>query len=201
MTTLHDAARMAIDAISDLKGYRDDIDEAIAALREALNAPEPEPVARFINTATQGQKPHWEQVADEHANDPDVMPLYAAPPAAPAPVVPEMETRADGKLVRVDRWEWGIRRIVALLWGNRKEFEIEEVVQAIKELVPYPHEDDESLLCTAVERLSVAPVVPLTDEQKQRIHNETGAGHSLICLVESYIRDIDKARGTGGSNG
>lgn len=31
MTTLHDAARMAIDAISDLKGYRDDIDEAIAA--------------------------------------------------------------------------------------------------------------------------------------------------------------------------
>lgn len=31
MTTLHDAARMAIDAISDLKGYRDDIDEAIEA--------------------------------------------------------------------------------------------------------------------------------------------------------------------------
>ena len=40
-----------------------------------------------------------------------------------------------------------------------------------------------------------APVVPLTDEQKQRIHNETGAGHSLICLVESYIRGI------GGGNG
>lgn len=41
------------------------------------------------------------------------------------------------------------------------------------------------------------PVVrkPLTDEQKQRIHNETGAGHSLICLVESYICGI------GGGNG
>lgn len=78
--------------------------------------------------------------------------------AAPAPAVPEMETRADGKLVRVDRWEWGIRRIVALLWGNRKEFEIDEVVQAVKEIVPYPHEDDESL-CTAVERLSAAPAV------------------------------------------
>jgi hypothetical protein len=82
--------------------------------------------------------------------------LYAHPPAQPAPV-PEMETRADGKLVRVDRWEWGIRRIVALLWGNRKGFEIDEVVQAIKELVPYPHEDDESL-CNSVERLSAAPV-------------------------------------------
>lgn len=89
--------------------------------------------------------------------------------AAPAPAVPEMETRADGKLVRVDRWEWGIRRIVALLWGNRKEFEIDEVVQAVKELVPYPHEDDESL-CTAVERLSAAPAVrePLTKESLQR---------------------------------
>lgn len=29
---------------------------------------------------------------------------------------------------------------------------------------------------------------PLTDEQKQAIHNATGAGHALICLVESYIR-------------
>lgn len=31
---------------------------------------------------------------------------------------------------------------------------------------------------------------PLTDEQKQYISNETGAGHSLICLVESYINEI-----------
>ena len=28
---------------------------------------------------------------------------------------------------------------------------------------------------------------PLSDEQKQEIHNETGAGHALISLVESYI--------------
>ena len=48
---------------------------------------------------------------------------------------------------------------------------------------------------TASPAAPAAPVVPLTDEQKQRIHNETGAGHSLICLVESYIRDI------GGGNG
>jgi hypothetical protein len=31
---------------------------------------------------------------------------------------------------------------------------------------------------------------PLTDEQKQAIHNVTGASHSLICLVESYINGI-----------
>jgi len=33
----------------------------------------------------------------------------------------------------------------------------------------------------------------LTDEQKQEIHNQTGAGHALICLVESYIRAGGKA--------
>lgn len=34
---------------------------------------------------------------------------------------------------------------------------------------------------------------PLTDAQKQEIHNHTGAGHALICLVESYIRTGGKA--------
>ena len=36
---------------------------------------------------------------------------------------------------------------------------------------------------------------PLSAAQKQHIHNETGAGHSLICLVESYLLD---ARGVKG---
>jgi hypothetical protein len=32
-----------------------------------------------------------------------------------------------------------------------------------------------------------APAQPLTDEQRQKIHNETGAGLALIRLVESYL--------------
>ena len=36
---------------------------------------------------------------------------------------------------------------------------------------------------------------PLSAAQKQHIHNETGAGHALICLVESYLLD---ARGVKG---
>jgi hypothetical protein len=37
--------------------------------------------------------------------------------------------------------------------------------------------------------LFTAPPVrePLSPEQKQEIHNATGAGHALICLVESYL--------------
>ena len=38
---------------------------------------------------------------------------------------------------------------------------------------------------------------PLSAAQKQHIHNETGAGHSLICLVESYLLDGVK----GGQHG
>ena len=40
---------------------------------------------------------------------------------------------------------------------------------------------------------------PLSAAQKQHIHNETGAGHSLICLVESYLLDAHGI--TGGQHG
>lgn len=99
MTTLHDAARMAIDAISDLKGYRDDIDEAIAALREALEAPEPEPVARCIlDNGDEMGSVEWlvrpRSIRLDHGSL-----LYAAPPVAPAPVVREPLT--DEQLAKI----------------------------------------------------------------------------------------------------
>lgn len=70
-----------------------------------------------------------------------------APAPVPAPVVPT-EVRKDGKTVRKDRWEIGIRRIVALLWGNRHEFEVDDVVDAVAKLVkePFNDGDDEGLL-------------------------------------------------------
>ena len=45
----------------------------------------------------------------------------------------------------------------------------------------------------AMVRGETQPAQELTDEQKQEIHNQTGAGHALICLVESYIRAGGKA--------
>jgi len=72
----------------------------------------------------------------------------------------EYEVRADGKRVRKDRWQVGIRRIVALLWGNRKEFEIDEVVEAVCALVPQPFDDgdDEALVRAALEQPEQEPV-------------------------------------------
>lgn len=65
----------------------------------------------------------------------------------------EYEIRPDGSRVRKDRWEWAVRRIVALLWGNRQEFECDEVVEAVRALVPCPHaEGDDEALAHATQR-------------------------------------------------
>ena len=60
----------------------------------------------------------------------------------------EFEIRADGCRVRKDRWQIGMRRIVALLWGNRHEFEVDDVVEAVQKLIPEPFNlgDDEHLV-------------------------------------------------------
>lgn len=61
------------------------------------------------------------------------------------------ETRQDGKRVHKARWEVGIRRIVALLWGNEREFEIDEVVEAVRALLKNPNLNDEGLVKAAME--------------------------------------------------
>lgn len=47
----------------------------------------------------------------------------------------DYEFRKDGKIVRKDRWERGIHRIRAELGDERHEFEIDDIVQAVRALV------------------------------------------------------------------
>lgn len=59
----------------------------------------------------------------------------------------DYEFREDGKVVRKDRWEMGIRRIRSALGDQRREFEIEDVVSAVKALVatlPEPPEEEDA---------------------------------------------------------
>lgn len=44
------------------------------------------------------------------------------------------EERADGRLVRKDRWEMGMRRIADLFVDSRSEFEIDVIVERVREL-------------------------------------------------------------------
>lgn len=58
----------------------------------------------------------------------------------------DYEFRSDGKIVRKDRWESGIHRIRSILGDERREFEIDDIVQAVNALVatiPEPPENEE----------------------------------------------------------
>lgn len=58
----------------------------------------------------------------------------------------DYEFRGDGKIVRKDRWENGIRSIRYALGDQRSEFEIDDMVKAISALVatiPIPVNEDE----------------------------------------------------------
>jgi len=47
----------------------------------------------------------------------------------------DLEFRADGKIVRKDRWERGIRRIASMVGCNSRDgFEIDEVVEKVRVL-------------------------------------------------------------------
>lgn len=57
----------------------------------------------------------------------------------------DLEFRDDGKVVRKDRWETGIRKIRDALGDHRRNFEISDVVQAVNALVAtFPDLPDEA---------------------------------------------------------
>lgn len=49
--------------------------------------------------------------------------------------VEDYEFRGDGKLVRKDRWENGIHKIRAIVGNDGREFEIENVVEQVREVM------------------------------------------------------------------
>ena len=161
MTTLHKAAQMALDALErsfssamvhalkaripecgDFAGIAQDLDFSLAALREALEAPEPEPVAwRYGVPKLNGVE--WRYTL--HKTRDDATPLYAAPPAAPAPAAPV----PDG-CVMVPR----------------------EPTPEMIAAMPYPANTIPAVgvacyraMIAASPAAPAAPVVPLTDEQ------------------------------------
>jgi hypothetical protein len=56
----------------------------------------------------------------------------------------DLEFREDGKIVRKDRWEMAIHSIRYELGDARREFEVHEIVAAVKALVAtVPEQGDE----------------------------------------------------------
>lgn len=58
----------------------------------------------------------------------------------------DLEFRADGRIVRKDRWEMAIHSIRFALGDTRREFEIGDIVSAVRALVdsiPRPPDEGE----------------------------------------------------------
>lgn len=57
----------------------------------------------------------------------------------------DYEFRADGKIVRKDRWEMAIHSIRYYLGDCRREFEVGDIVGAVKAMVAsFPDREDEA---------------------------------------------------------
>jgi len=62
--------------------------------------------------------------------------------------VEDYEFRDDGALVRKDRWMRGVQDIACILFGGRS-FEIAEVVERVRQLMPPDYEgEDLGIECT-----------------------------------------------------
>ena len=59
----------------------------------------------------------------------------------------DYEFRDDGKIVRKDRWEMAVRSIRSALGDDRREFEIDDVVRAVRAVVatiPAPPDEEDN---------------------------------------------------------
>jgi hypothetical protein len=56
----------------------------------------------------------------------------------------DFETRADGQLVRKDRWRVGFGNIVTILVGSRSEFEIDDIVSKVRVIAEAARADYET---------------------------------------------------------
>ena len=119
MTTPYRTLQMALDALEDSllsDGHRNyELQaKAIATLCSALEAPEPEPVAYLVEGWHDGKLiAHIPRltledakasaaVFSQHYTTTKLVPLYAAPPAAPAPAAPVVPL-TDGQIRQIVR--------------------------------------------------------------------------------------------------
>ena len=134
----------------------------------------------------------------------------AAPPAAPAPV---MRSDAESDYALDERMD-EVLPLSAAPVVPKPEYSDEEVERAIITLRGITQEirgrgiDAVMLLEEQIKSLSAAPVVrePLTDEQIERLRENTFSVNNPFCPVDSKsmrkaVRAAERAHGIGGGNG
>lgn len=190
MTTLHKAAQMALDA---LDAITDDVDgtglntmpsfdkaiDAITALREALSAPEPEPVA-WCELTPNGSIIYFDGkpmiMVGPVGNECHTVPLFTSPPAAPIDGfggnLDEAFERAGMVMVPREPTE------AMCISGDKARHSV--VTQART-----------SAIYRAMIAAAPAPAVPLTDDmvEKEFVSRGDGRGQGLHPYWKSAFRE------------
>jgi len=190
--TLREAAQMALDAL--LTGYHQGTQDAIAALREALAAPEPELVALesiHLTRDTRGMcvvRVNGRVAIRDNGDIIDHMATlewFATPPAAPAPAAPV----PDG-WVMVPRGL--LRRLIAEALTFDPSLQDKEAIEQAKQLAASP-------------AAPAAPVVrePFSKAQLHRLYVNSPELHKDATSEAAFTRIVqltEAAHGiTGGS--
>lgn len=84
------------------------------------------------------------ELAKKAANLPDEDEPYVRLPNGMMGKASEFETRADGELVRKDRFKVGFGNIVTILVGSRKSYDIEDIVEKVRVVAEFARADYES---------------------------------------------------------
>jgi hypothetical protein len=224
--TLREAAQMALDALEPISAFgrvgtkdveQAKLQQAITALREALTAPEPEPVARCIlDNGDEMGSVEWlvrpRSIRLDHGSL-----LYAAPPAAPAPAVPLQGGLDNNELLAA--WQKKLpgkvpegQELNAFAVGTEVGFEHaqrlermdwDRVHHVLAKHGKHPGRTDDHLADVIDKALSAAPVVPLTDEQIDKIlereRMKWATSPPTYEFAASFARAIEAAHGiTGG---
>ena len=176
MTRERELLQQALDAL--LTGYHQGTQDAIAALREALAAPEPEPVAWYLPSPDGDDsifRDHRTVVACTGNKWEGFLPLYTTPPAAPAPAAP------DG-------------------WVMVPREPTPEMLAVVRN--GPMHETWTEGYCAMIAASPAAPVVPLTDEQINEMWRKIRAeDDSWMPLPhEVFARAIERAHGITGAS-
>lgn len=219
--------RQALDALTNClseHGHRcnrcdSEVDEGgklCAALRSALEAPEPEPVAHLVEGWHDGKLiAHIPRltledakasaaVFSQHYTTTKLVPLYAAPPAAPAEdhATPSGGQEAGPQEDRIEAayWRFDARRSGYARWKAAPMSERDAFKAEMRNALEAEKVRAEMRLVARGWRRPAR--VPLTDEQLAKIAVEDE--FLLYCDQESFneiARAIEAAHGIGGSNG
>lgn len=107
----------------------------------------------------------------------------------------DYEFRDDGKVVRKDRWEMGLRSVASIIGWSRKEYEIPEVVEEVRRLKNKVAPDDVMRQALAALHAATAGLKWYQDRCPEVVN---GSDDEAAELIGEAIAALEAALATSG---